>query len=208
MEARILRVALQLFAERGFHGTSIPLVLEAAHVGASALYRRFESKEALVNAVFRDAKGRLGDALREGLDPTREPRALFADLWARLVGFARAEPEAFHFLELQDHAAYLDPQSRLLEMSVLAPIYLALLDFQRRGAMRGDVPAHLVMASVWGAFVGLMKAERNGYLRLTDESLAVARDACWRAFAIDEAKSHEPERSRPVKTRPQRTRRS
>ena len=41
-EERILDAALSLFAERGFHGTSIPLVLERAGVGASALYRRFQ----------------------------------------------------------------------------------------------------------------------------------------------------------------------
>ena len=58
------KAALQLFAERGYHGTSVPSVMERAGVGGGSLYRLFESKEVLVNAVFRDAKGRLESALR------------------------------------------------------------------------------------------------------------------------------------------------
>ena len=42
-----------------------------------------------------------------------------------------------------------------------------------------------MIAFVWGAFVGLVTAERLGYLKLTDERLGAARDACWRAFAVD-----------------------
>lgn len=184
-DQQILDAALALFAERGFHGTSIPLVMERAGVGASALYRRFESKEALVNAVFRDAKGRLDRALRDGLDMTQPPRPLFDELWARLIAFAQGEPDAFRFLELQDHTPYLDNESRMLELSVLAPIYLSILDFQRRGAMRSDIPGDVVMASMWGAFVGIFKAERTHYLKLNEQALAAARDACWRAFATD-----------------------
>lgn len=186
-DRQILDAALALFAERGFHGTSIPLVMERAGVGASALYRRFESKEALVNAVFRDAKGRLDRALRDGLDMTQEPRALFDAIWSRLIAFAQGEPEAFRFLELQDHTPYLDTESRMLELSVLAPIYLSILDFQRRGAMRTDIPGDVVMASMWGAFVGIFKAQRTHALRLDDAALCAARDACWRAFATDSA---------------------
>ena len=45
------------------------------------------------------------------------------------------------------------------------------------------------MAFAWGAFVGLVKAARHGYLNLNDATLAQAREACWRAFAVDESKA-------------------
>ncbi|HEU4408868.1 MAG TPA: TetR/AcrR family transcriptional regulator [Polyangiaceae bacterium] len=188
----ILSAALELFAERGFHGTSIPLVLGRAGVGASSLYRRFESKEALVNAVFRDAKRRLAAALHEGLDAGLPPRALFGEFWARLASFARREPVAFRFLELQDHAPYLDAESRAVELAALGPIYLTCLDLQRRGALRDDLPAGALIAFAWGAFVGLFKAERTHHLPVTDAALDAARDACWRAFAGEGDRRKEP----------------
>jgi AcrR family transcriptional regulator len=190
--SRILDAALELFAERGYHGTSVPSVMERAGVGGGSLYRLFESKEALVNAVYRDAKSRLERALRDGLRDDSPPRELFAEMWARLAAFARAEPLRFRFLELQDHAPYLDGESRQLELAVLAPILLACMDFQRRGVFRGDVDAPTIMAFVWGAFVGLVKAERLGYVKIAPAAFDAARDACWRAFAVEPPPASSP----------------
>jgi TetR/AcrR family transcriptional regulator, repressor of fatR-cypB operon len=194
--SRVIEAALELFAERGYHGTSVPSVMEKAGVGGGSLYRLFEGKEALVNAVFRDAKARLERALREDLAPDLPPREVFDAFWARLAGFARTEPLRFRFLELQDHAPYLDGESRQLELSVLAPILLACMDFQRRGVFRREVDPPTIIAFVWGAFVGLVKAERLGYLKLTEDRLAAARDACWRAFALETPASNDSRHER------------
>lgn len=185
LESRVIEAALELFAERGYHGTSVPAVMERAGIGAGSLYRLFDSKEVLVNAVFRDAKRRLELALRDGLRMDREPRALFDELWSRLAAFAAAEPVAFRFLELQDHTPYLDGASRQQEIAVLAPIALGCMDLQRRGVFRQDVSADVIIAFVWGAFVGLVKAARLGYLKLGQAQIDAARDACWRAFAVE-----------------------
>jgi AcrR family transcriptional regulator len=194
----ILDAALELFAERGYHGTSVPSVMARAGVGGGSLYRLFESKEALVNAVFREAKGRLERALRDGVEANQPPRSLFDELWARLTAFARAEPLRFRFLELQDHAPYLDGESRQLELAVLAPMLLAVMDFQRRGVLRVDVEAPVIMAFVWGAFVGLVKSERLGYVKLGPPAFDAARDACWRAFALPDPIDPTPlEKRRP-----------
>jgi AcrR family transcriptional regulator len=190
--SRVIEAALELFAERGYHGTSVPSVMERAAVGGGSLYRLFDGKEALVNAVFREAKGRLESALRADLRIDLSPRSLFDEFWSRLATFAREEPLRFRFLELQDHAPYLDGESRQLEVSVLAPILLACMDLQRRGVFRADIEAQVMIAFVWGAFVGLVKAERLGYVKLTDARLFAARDACWRAFAVDTALTSKP----------------
>jgi AcrR family transcriptional regulator len=198
-KAVVLDAALTLFAERGYHGTSIPAVLEQAGVGASSLYRLFDGKEALVNAVFREAKGRLEHALRDGLDLDAEPRAVFDAFWARLADFAVREPLAFRFLELQDHTPYLDGASRQQELGVLAPIALACMDWQRRGVFRRDTTPDVIIAVTWGAFVGLVKAARLGYLPLAPAQLEAARDACWRAFVAEEStseKKQKPKRER------------
>ncbi|HET9992067.1 MAG TPA: TetR/AcrR family transcriptional regulator [Kofleriaceae bacterium] len=183
---RILDAALRAFAERGYHGTAVPEVAQAAKVSTGTLYHYFDSKEVLVNEVYRDAKLRLRTALLGEL-PTLDPyeldrgRAWFTALWDRLGKFARAEPDAFRFLEMQDHAPYLDAESRALELSVLAPLWL---EGQRLTARGSDAPpVDVAIALLWGAFVGLIKASRLGYLELDDASLAKAGAACWRMIA-------------------------
>jgi TetR/AcrR family transcriptional regulator, repressor of fatR-cypB operon len=175
---RILDAALRVFAERGYHGTAVPEVAAAAKVGTGTLYRYFATKETLVNEVYRDAKARLRAALMDGLDFRAPGRGWFLDAWKRLIAFARAEPAAFRFLEMQDHAPYLDTKSREVELSVLAPLWLAgkALYRKRRPA---SVDVDVLIALVWGAFVGLVKADRLGYLRLDDATLMRAGELCW-----------------------------
>ncbi len=188
---RIVQAALAAFAERGFHGTSIPDIAVAAKVGVASIYRRFESKEHLVNAVFRETKGRLRDALLLGLDLGAAPRPLFFDVWARLVRFQRAEPLAFQFLEMQDHVPYLDGESRAVERSVLEPL-LASARAASGDGFDSQLSPSVVMAMIWGSFVGLTKAERLGYLALDDAALTRAGEVCFTALTI----------AAPTKTRP------
>src|SRR5689334_15289154 len=56
----ILAAALELFVERGFYGTAVPEIAERAGVGAGTIYRYFESKETLVNELYREQKMRFG----------------------------------------------------------------------------------------------------------------------------------------------------
>lgn len=195
---RILDAALAAFAARGYHGTAVPDVARAAGVGTGSLYRYFASKEALVNEVYRDAKQRLKSTLLDELAAPADAagaEAWFAEVWRRLATFARAEPEAFRFLELQDHVAYLDAESRALELSVLGPLWLTgheLLDARR-------LPVDAAIAMLWGAFVGLVKASRLGYLALDDRKLAQAGAAAWQLVA---ASARTPtSRTRTARTR-------
>ena len=178
---RILEAALQAFAERGFHGTAIPDIARDAGVGVASIYRRFESKERLVNEVFRDAKSRLRDALLLGLELGGGPRPMFLEVWARLVRFQRKEPLAFQFLEMQDHVPYLDGESRALEASLLMPILFATETAAKKSV--GRVPPPVLIAMVWGAFVGLTKAARLDYLAVDEPTLLAAGEVAWAALA-------------------------
>src|SRR5215510_1707077 len=56
----IMNAALELFVERGFFGTIVPEIADRAGVGAGTIYRYFDSKEALVNAIYREPKLEFG----------------------------------------------------------------------------------------------------------------------------------------------------
>lgn len=182
---RILRAALELFTERGFHGAAVPDVADAAGVGPGTIYRFFASKEELVNVLFRETKARLGEALMLGDDPERPPRERFLGLWDRLYVFAETDPVALHFLELQDHAPYLDATSRAVEHGVLLPIVERVIAMQANGALRRDLRPDVLIAFAWGGFVGLLKAQRAGYLRLDPALVRGAAESWWRAVVSE-----------------------
>ncbi|WP_250655965.1 TetR/AcrR family transcriptional regulator [Alkalimarinus coralli] len=177
-EKRILESALFLFAQRGFHGTAVPEVAKHAEVGAGTIYRYFKNKEDLVNAVFRNSKNKLKQYLLKDIQVNAELRDVFHQFWQQLVSFAWDNPTDFHFLELQDHAPYLDEESKQLELEVLAPIWMFCVQGRKQGVVR-DMPEEALIAMIWGAFVGLMKAQTLGYFSISEETLKQAEDTCW-----------------------------
>jgi hypothetical protein len=84
---------------------------------------------------------------------------------------------------MQDHAPYLDRKSREVELSVLAPLWLAGKRLRGKKDGPGALGVDVLIALVWGAFVGLVKADRLGYLRLDDTALMRAGEVCWRVIA-------------------------
>lgn len=58
-KARYLETALSLFLERGYDGVSMRRIVEVAGGSKETLYRYFESKEALFDAIIDDVQARL-----------------------------------------------------------------------------------------------------------------------------------------------------
>jgi AcrR family transcriptional regulator len=177
--AAILRAALVAFAERGVNGVAVPEIATRARVGTGTIYRYFPNKEALVNELYQEQKRFLSDEIFARLEEHESGRVRFAEFWRRLAAFARAHPEAYRFLELQDHRPYLDRPSRELEVQVLSPALEQMRRLRTAGVLRSDVRPEVLMALVWGAFVNLFKAERSGHLVLSDADITAAGEACW-----------------------------
>ena len=93
---QILAAALDLLAERGFYGTTMPALAARASVGAGTPYRHFGSKEEIVNAVYRRCKEGLMAALLEDFPfdaPAREQFRTFVALHSRAIQLIEPEQE-------------------------------------------------------------------------------------------------------------------
>ena len=114
----ILEAALELFVERGFHGTAMPVLADKAGVSAGTIYHYFESKEALVNVLYRKWKSAIAKMLFEGFPADKPPREQFRTAWRLMAEFALAHRREFAFLELHNHQSYLDAQSKAIEEAI------------------------------------------------------------------------------------------
>jgi len=177
----ILAAALELFAERGFHGTAVPEIAQRAKVAAGTIYRYFESKEALVNAVYARQKTALGAALTKDFPFASPPREQFRHFFERSMEFAKREPLAFKFLEGHHHAPYLDAASRAIEERVLEPARMFFEQTERAKVTR-KAPAEALGAIVWGGIVGLVRGAWEGRLSLDAKVERAAEDALWDAI--------------------------
>jgi TetR/AcrR family transcriptional regulator, repressor of fatR-cypB operon len=176
--AAILGAALELFAERGFHGTAVPLVAERAGVAAGTIYRYFESKEDLVNVLYRTCKRRMLEELEGVLTSDLPARQRFRALWEGMARAAGAHSKALAFMELHHHAPYLDAESR----AVAAETQSRLVAFVRRAQEEGaakPLPPELLIALVWGAFVSLTRACWESGTPLTPQLVAAREQCIW-----------------------------
>src|SRR5918912_2160745 len=75
---RILDAAGAVFPERGL-GVTLDEIARRAGVGVGTVYRRFETKDALVDALFEDRIGQVAAAAEAALEQE--------DAWEALIGF-------------------------------------------------------------------------------------------------------------------------
>jgi AcrR family transcriptional regulator len=67
---RLVRAALDLFTTQGYHASTTPEIAQRAGVAEGTIYRHFESKEHLLNEIYRAAVRLLTDSV------TRSPSTL------------------------------------------------------------------------------------------------------------------------------------
>ena len=177
----IMTAALELFVERGFFGTAVPEIADKAGVGAGTIYRYFESKEALVNALYRQEKQRFAERVIHDFPATTIARELFRTMWMRMAKFAVENPKPFIFLELHHHASYLDNESVALEARMLDLFTNVVTAAQARGELKAG-PPRLLMGLVMGAFVGVIRSCVEIDQALDSADWKLAEQCVWEAI--------------------------
>ncbi len=94
----IMKAALKLFTERGFHGTSTAQISKEASVATGTLFNYFPTKEDLINNLYFEVKGDLSHAMGNGL----ETEGIFKDklmkMWSNLINWGVENQDEFLFV--------------------------------------------------------------------------------------------------------------
>src|SRR5262249_12698894 len=143
-------------------------------------YRYFESKDALVNTLYQKWKGALFSFLLKDFPYDAPPRQQFHELWQRLGRFALPHPRVFFFLELH-HPGHPAEKGRKMEEDGLRLLQGFVKGAQALQVLK-PVDSEILIAMVYGAFVGLLKGDALGYLPFTAEVLAAAEQVMWEAI--------------------------
>ena len=178
--AAIIDAAVTLFAHRGFYGTTVPEIAQAAGIATGSIYLYFKTKEQLVNAALTERKQGMLDTLVAAAGAGGDFEARFRRVWRQLVAYAVAHPADFLFFEMHHHAGYIEPATRAAGDRIMA----VAVDFVREVTATQDVASpgpEALVSLVWGALVGLLKAADQKYLRLDPQLVEAAGLVLWRA---------------------------
>jgi AcrR family transcriptional regulator len=180
-EETILDAALELFVERGFHGTAVPSVAERAGIAAGTIYHYFASKEELVNVLYRRWKGVVSRQVLDGFPVDKSAREQFRAVWERMTDFALSHPRQFAFLELHHHGSYLDAESLAMESQIVDFGIGMVKRAQAQQALK-PIDAAELMAFAFGAFIGVFRHGIEKRIPLTRKVFLSAEQCCWEAI--------------------------
>lgn len=185
----ILSASLELFNERGYHATNVPLIAERAKVAVGTIYHHFPSKEAIVNELFQALKTELGRRMLEDFPFEAPMREQFREYWRRLTAYVLEQPEAFFFLEVHHHAPYLDEQSLAAPIPMMQAFEQAYNLAREQGVLR-DISMEIVSALIMGTLTALVKAVSEGRIAITPEVLKQTEMCLWDAIAWHDDNKH------------------
>ncbi len=172
----IMEAALTLFAQRGFHAVSVKDLAIHCGISLGSLYTYFESKEQLVNELFRYWKNLFAGAASVGTENVRG-REAHRRMWLNIGRFIAENQLAFSFLEAQLHATYLDAESIALEVALTQSAVDYYVERLELGLTHQQ--GQLLISATLGVYIQVLKAARVQLLTLDDGTQEALEKLAW-----------------------------
>ena len=158
----ILETALELFARRGYHETTISLIAREAGISKGLVYNYFESKETLLAEIITEGMNELLQDIRIGDNPsfTKEMLQEYIHITFRKLEENTKFYQLFFSLIIQPRVLTIFREqffSRILPLMKLLELYYA-----GQGAEDPEAKAYLFIAVLDGVGMDYI-ADREGY---------------------------------------------
>lgn len=175
---QILDAAVRAFAKRGYHASRVSDIAEEAGVAYGLVYHYFESKEAVLEAIFTDTWGTMLEAIRSVEETETSPREQLRKTAAIVLRTWRNDPDLVRVLvrEVTRRGEQLQR-----EVGEIALAFEALERIVRRGqesgAFRTDVEPRLAAWILYGALEEILTGWVLGQLPDGEDAVAEAERA-------------------------------
>jgi AcrR family transcriptional regulator len=175
---QILQAASRLFAEQGYHGTTVGDVCDVIGVGKGVFYWYFESKEALFSELLQNSLLALRRAQRVAIESIDDPVARIEEGIRASIEFFRSDAG---FLGLIRTAARYEEFAGLVERGqqiVVADVANHIKEGMAAGSIRHGDPelmAHGVLGAIFHfveIYFGMAGEEVEDRPELADEAAA------------------------------------
>ena len=180
---RLIRAALELFTTHGYHETTTAQIAKKAGIAEGTIYRHFDSKQQLVNDLYRAAQRWATRIVQEkSRDPEAgTPRAQLSAIAQALMDGAAQETAVVKIGLLEPLASVLDEDSRKTEREFRIALERVIAEGKAQGAVRTG--AVEVWAGVWLATLshGLRKVTAAEW-KPGDPGVRLVIEAAWRAI--------------------------
>ena len=172
----ILDAATRLFAERGLTAAPTSEISKLAGVAEGTLFTYFKTKDDLINALYREIKLELADAMMSDFPRKKNVRTRLRHVWDRYVKWGIANPKQRKVLAQLQVSEVLTKESRDAGGAPFVEMQNMIRDAIERHIFRVDVPIELIskMLGSWAeATMDLMMLKPSIAKKYRDSGFAI-----------------------------------
>lgn len=178
----IVRAALELIAEHGFHGAPMAMIAAKANVGAGTIYRYFENKDVLITELYGDIEKQIMTALQEGDSLEKPFRERFLHLGTGLLHHFISNPLNFRYIEQFHNSPYGVDFRRDKILGSAASGCNVFRDLFEEGITQQilkDLPLVILFALFFGPVLAVARDHILGFVQLDEILINQTIEACW-----------------------------
>ncbi|MDD5286216.1 MAG: TetR/AcrR family transcriptional regulator [Desulfuromonadaceae bacterium] len=177
----IVRAALELIAENGFHGAPMAMIADKAGVGAGTIYRYFENKDVLIVELYKDLEERMYPVILDGYAPDEPTRERFLHLGTALLRYFIENPLDFRYLEQFHNSPYgvEHRRDKILGKKEGINVFCELFEDGISQQMMKDLPLVILFALAFGPLLSVARDHILGFVILDDLLITRTIEACW-----------------------------
>jgi AcrR family transcriptional regulator len=144
----ILDAATRLFAERGLTAAPTSEISKLAGVAEGTLFTYFKTKDDLINALYREIKLELADAMMSDFPRKKNIRTKLRHVWDRYVNWGIANSRQRKVLAQLTVSEALTKESRDAGSAPFVEFQAMIRDAIEQRVFRNDVPVELISKSL------------------------------------------------------------
>jgi AcrR family transcriptional regulator len=144
----ILDAATRLFAERGLTAAPTSEISKQAGVAEGTLFRYFKTKDDLINALYREIKLELADAMMSDFPRKKNVGTRLRHVWDRYVNWGIANPKQRKVLAQLQVSEVLTNESRDAGSAPFVEFQIMIRDAIEQRVFRNDLPVELISKSL------------------------------------------------------------
>ncbi len=140
----ILDAASRVFAERGLTAAPTSEISKRAGVAEGTLFTYFKTKDDLINALYREIKLELADAMMSGFPRKKSVRTRLRHVWDSYVNWGVTNPEQRRVLAQLQVSGMLSKESIDAGSAPFLEIETMTRDAIEQHILRVDLPIELI----------------------------------------------------------------
>jgi AcrR family transcriptional regulator len=144
----ILDAATGLFAERGLAAAPTSEISRRADVAEGTLFTYFETKDDLINSLYREIKLELADAMMSDFPRKKNVRTRLRHVWDRYVNWGIANPKQRKVLAQLTVSEVLTKESKDAGTAPFVEFQAMIRDAMEQRIFRNDLPVELISKSL------------------------------------------------------------